>query len=320
MLEPVHDLERQLRRPVRIAADRRARARRIDHVRVELRDHVEVDVDPSRAPSLRPRPCCSAEHVAAAGAARPELPAALHFRRAGAEPVAGPISPSDSALNSPIRMAASRMRALRGRYTAIRTSLSRPSAAAEKPWPRISTTAFAAEHARHVAALRHVDHQQIGLVAEFFGDIPHRHVRAHVARHVRDAAHRRLGDAERQDVLGVRMHHGVDVRPRLVDRAVDEALEIGRARVAHRRAVEPELDDVGAGDEFRAERARQQIVVGLLRVADADVAVGVDHVLLRQDPIGDHQIADRALQLVHASVLPGPMRFGTPQARRCGRR
>ena len=31
------------------------------------------------------------------------------------------------------------------------------------------------------------------------------------------------------------------------------------------------------------------------------MAVGVDHVLLRQNPIGDDQIADRALQIVHAA-------------------
>src|SRR6202011_1652311 len=85
--EAVHDLDSELRRPVRIAADRRARARGIDHVRVELRDHVEVDIDP---PRHRLDPALAAfEQLAAAGAARPELPAALHFRRAGAEVLAG---------------------------------------------------------------------------------------------------------------------------------------------------------------------------------------------------------------------------------------
>jgi hypothetical protein len=32
---------------------------------------------------------------------------------------------------------------------------------------------------------------------------------------------------------------------------------------------------------------------------DADVAVGVDHLFFRQDPVRDHQIADRSLQIVH---------------------
>ncbi len=133
--------ECQLRRPIRIAADRRPRARRIDHVGVEFRDQVEMDVDAGRRPppiprqllvsrtqrstsgdalqtrdpdsflrswtprlqctaalhrargTLRgmpwrrptPRPCCSSSACRRSRrAAPPELPAALHLRRAGA--------------------------------------------------------------------------------------------------------------------------------------------------------------------------------------------------------------------------------------------
>ena len=62
---------------------------------------------------------------------------------------------------------------------------------------------------------------------------------------------RRLRDAERQRILGVGMHDGMDIGPRLEDRRVDEALEIERAAlVAHRPAVEPEFDDVVRLDQF----------------------------------------------------------------------
>jgi hypothetical protein len=165
-----------------------------------------------------------------------------------------------------------------------------------------------AELLGHVAALVHVDDQEIRRVAEFFVDIPDRDMRAHVARHVGNAAHRRLGDAKRQNGLSVGMDHGVDVRPRLIDGAVDIALQIGRAYVALRRAVELELDDVRGCDELGAERPRQQIMVGLVRMADADVAVGVDHLLLRQNPVGDHQIADRTFQFIHAEPPHRPPR------------
>jgi hypothetical protein len=96
------------------------------------------------------------------------------------------------------------------------------------------------------------------------------------------------------------MDDGVDLGPRLVDRTVDEPLQITRPRVVHRRAVELELDDVGARHELRAERAREQVMIRLARMADADMAVGVDHILLRQNAVGDHQVADRAFQIVHA--------------------
>src|SRR5215212_7995152 len=101
------------------------------------------------------------------------------------------------------------------------------------------------------------------------------------------------------------MDHGIDLGPGLVDRAVDVALKIARPRIADRRAVELELDNILAGDEFGAQRARQQIVIRLARVANADVAVGIDHVLLCQNPVRDHQIANRAFQFIHAAP-PSP--------------
>src|SRR6185295_66776 len=136
----IHHLERELRRPVRIAADRGTGTSGIDHVRVELRDQVEVDVDPPRGHqtppllllSISPHPARLAQNsqprCISGDPARKLLRILISF--------------SDIALNSPIWIAAIRMRALRGRYTDNRTSLSRPSAAAANPWPRISTTEF----------------------------------------------------------------------------------------------------------------------------------------------------------------------------------
>jgi hypothetical protein len=54
------------------------------------------------------------------------------------------------------------------------------------------------------------------------------------------------------------MDDGVDLGPGLVDRAVNEALEIARPLVIDRRAIELELDDVLGSNKFGSERARQQ--------------------------------------------------------------
>ena len=154
----------------------------------------------------------------------------------------------------------------------------------------------AGEAARQVASVVHVAHQEVG-VAELVGDVPHRHVRADEAAGVdHRAQRRRLGDAERECVLGVRMHDGLDVGPRLEDRGVDEALEVERTRlVAHRLAVEPELDDVVALDQLGRERAREEEVLRLVGMADADMAIGVDHVLLGQDAVGDDEIVEESV-------------------------
>ena len=89
----------------------------------------------------------------------------------------------------------------------------------------------------------------------------------------------------------------MDVRPRLEDGGVDEALEIERARlVAHRLAVEAELDDVVALHQVGRERAGEEEVLRIVGMADADMAVGVDHVLLGEDAVGDHEILDDGVE------------------------
>ena len=57
----------------------------------------------------------------------------------------------------------------------------------------------------------------------------------------------------------MRMNDGVDVGPRFVDGGMNEPLEIERALlVAHRLAVEPELDDIVASRPVRATTERER--------------------------------------------------------------
>ena len=82
-----------------------------------------------------------------------------------------------------------------------------------------------------------------------------------------------LGDAERDRARRMVVHHGVHVRPRLVDGAVDEALQIRRAAaLVDRGAVESIFDDVVALDALRRARPRQQIMLRIVGVASADMA------------------------------------------------
>src|SRR5712671_6078347 len=76
--------------------------------------------------------------------------------------------------------------------------------------------------------------------AELVGDVPDRHVGADEAAGMdHRPQRRRLRDAERKNVLGMGMNDRVDVRPRLIDRGMDEPLEIERTLlVAHRLPVE----------------------------------------------------------------------------------
>ncbi len=92
------------------------------------------------------------------------------------------------------------------------------------------------------------------------------------------------------------VHHRIDVRPRLVNLAVDEALAVKQHAVIFgidRLAVEIEHQDIGRGDRFRRDRTRDHIAVRIARIAHADMAEGVEHVKPRQRAIGGDEIVDQ---------------------------
>jgi hypothetical protein len=118
---------------------------------------------------------------------------------------------------------------------------------------------------------------------------------------------RRTGDPESQRVLGMGVHDRHDVGPRLEDRRVNEPLKIERALVvAGRLPVESELDDVFGADQLGRDRAGDQKAARILRMPDADMAIGVDHVLLGENAVGDHEILDQGVEAAHAHLAPIP--------------
>ena len=157
---------------------------------------------------------------------------------------------------------------------------------------------------REIAPLFDIGDEQVG-VAEIVGDVPDRHLSPDKAARMDHRPQlRRISDAEGQRVLGMRVYDRHDIGPRLEDRGVNEPLEIKRAFfLAHWPPVETELDDVIGGDELRSYRAGDQKMVRVVRVTQADMAVGVDHVLLCEDAIGNHQIPEGVVEAAHVTPL-----------------
>jgi hypothetical protein len=121
-----------------------------------------------------------------------------------------------------------------------------------------------------------------------------------------------IGDAEGQRVFGVRVYYRHDFGPCRKDRRVNKALEIERAfLVAHRLSAEIELDDVIGGDEFRSDRTSDQKMGRVVGVSHADMAVGINHVLLPKNAVGDHQVPDIVIEAAHAMLI------GSSWARAC---
>ena len=113
------------------------------------------------------------------------------------------------------------------------------------------------------------------------------------------------GDAERDHARRMVVHHGVHVRPRLVDRAVDEALQIGRAAaLVDRGAVERIFDDVVALDALGRAGAGQQIMLRIVRMPRADMAEGIDDALIGQNAVGGHQFFQNEIELAHRGASP----------------
>src|SRR5262249_59044100 len=109
--------------------------------------------------------------------------------------------------------------------------------------------------------------------------------------HVQERPELAFGDAERNDARAMVVDDAVDVGTRLVDAAMDEALEIGRppARI-DRIALERELHDVVDLDALGRPRPRQQKALRVVGMARADMPERIHDALARQDPVGGYNL------------------------------
>src|SRR5256885_4106943 len=89
------------------------------------------------------------------------------------------------------------------------------------------------------------------------------------------------------------MNHRFHVRTGTIDFAVNEALQIRRARVAFLRvAIQVESHDVGGGNARGRQTSRQEETGVRRRHPDADVPKAVDDAVTGQYAVGDNQFLD----------------------------
>ena len=67
-------------------------------------------------------------------------------------------------------------------------------------------------------------------------------------------------------------------------------------------AVEVELHQIVERDQFRAARSRKEKAVRALWMPYADVAKGIDHLFVRENSVGSHEVAESVLQVTHGSL------------------
>jgi L-ascorbate metabolism protein UlaG (beta-lactamase superfamily) len=103
----------------------------------------------------------------------------------------------------------------------------------------------------------------------------------------------------------------VHVGPRLVDLAVDAALEVHQPpALIDRIGIEVVLHDVVDRDHRRRQRTRQEIAVGRAGMAHAAMAVAIEHTLVGADVIRVHQVLEYR-------PVDRPARRRRPGADRC---
>jgi len=115
-------------------------------------------------------------------------------------------------------------------YTAWRT-------ATPRSWRRDAHSARLPdpERTRERLTLRHGADEHVGVRTELIANLEHRYgLLALEAGHMIDGAQRYAGGAVRDQFGSVTVHDAADIGPRAVDLAVDEALGVGRMRVAGR--------------------------------------------------------------------------------------
>ena len=150
--------------------------------------------------------------------------------------------------------------------------------------------AVGAERPRQALALRRRADVEVAVVVDG-ADVEHRRALAQEGRAAHHRAQPGVAVAERDEARGVIVQHRHHVGARLVDFAMDHALEEqpGLAQ-PHRIVVEIAGDDVGRGDQRRRHAARDPIMLRMGVIARADMPVGVEHAVVGEDAVGRHQI------------------------------
>ncbi len=87
------------------------------------------------------------------------------------------------------------------------------------------------------------------------------------------------------------VNDALDIGPRREDRGVDKALDIDRRCIVDDGfAVGAEFQKIFPFDDARTAGPGEKEPFRFVGMADADMAVSVDHVLMCQDTVGDDEV------------------------------
>src|SRR5688500_13243743 len=130
-------------------------------------------------------------------------------------------------------------------------------------------------------------------MTELVGDVPPGDVGPHQRCRVEHWTQRHVGDPEWDDrgrvVVADRQH----IRPGLVDRPVNGSLGVRRLLVAaDLLSLQREALQVRLRGERGRQRARDQVVPRLLRMANTGVPEGIEYTLAREDPVADDELVE----------------------------
>src|SRR5262245_32051825 len=110
------------------------------------------------------------------------------------------------------------------------------------------------------------------------------------------------------------VNDGMNVRPRLIQSPMYEALEIRRPSLwVDRCAVQYELHDIVFRDGIRRTRTRQEVALRVFRVAKADMTERIDNAFARKNAIGGNEFVNEISERSHPRFTPGSI-SGAPTA------
>ena len=156
-----------------------------------------------------------------------------------------------------------------------------------------------AKATRQIAPLCQVRDQKVR-IPEIVGNVPDRHISPDETSGVDDRPQRNVRDSEGQTVLGMSVHHRLSLWARFVNSTVDESFNRRRAGVANRFTIQAEFHNVAALDHFRgSEHLTHEKPLRLAGMANTDVTIRIDYVLVGKYPVGDHEFVKGFIQSDH---------------------
>jgi hypothetical protein len=137
-------------------------------------------------------------------------------------------------------------------------------------------------------------------VSELVGNVPNRHIGSDETSGMNDWPQRNLADSEGQTVLSVRMNDCMHFRTCLVNGTVDESFDGWGPPVSNGLSFQAEFDQITPLDDLRwRQHMSHEEPLGVVRVANTDVAVSINDVFIGKDPVRNNKLVKGRFQSDH---------------------